>query len=916
QVRPDAGPDLIAGDGASRISRLQHVTSALSETLNAAEIAQTVVMQGIAGLDVQGGVMALAHADGKTLEIAGTFGDTTDRLDAFREPFPDTAPLPLADAYRLGELILCESAAALRERYPATTASPRGADVAALIAVPMIFEGRTIGAIGLSSATPRPFSAADCAFLLALAQQGAQAVERARLHSAHHLARTAADAARLQIMGLSAITGALSEASTPARVAQIVLERSVTALGARTGSISLLTPDGDMLEIVGQVGLSAATMRVFQRYPLASPLPLADAVRERRPLWFESAADLLRRYPRLSDHVPADSDALWSAVPMIVNGRVIGGMTLSFAGRKSLDGSDREFILTVAEQCAQALDRGHLYATLAQREAELGLIMDVVPALIASVGHDGLCRQVNRAAHDWFGQPAGSLVGRPFTAILGPATENTILPHVATVMAGEPVIFETAMHRPELGKRWIEAHFTPHRTPAGEIAGFVAMVYDVTERRQAAENSRFLAEASHLLSSSLDYTTTLATVAELAVPQVADWCAVDILLPDGTIQRLAITHVDPAKVSLIGAMARRYPTELSQDYGVGLVIRTGVSILIPAIPDAMIDARLPDAGDAGLMRALALKSSLIVPMRFMGRTIGALTLATDRKSGRILGEADRTLAEALADRAALSVEHARLYQAEILARTAAEAAARMRQDFLSVASHELRTPLTTLQLQVDMLLRRYQKADTTGAPPPEWTYGKLSRIDAQAARLTKLVGELLDVSRLAAGRLPLEPEPLDLGELIADVIAHFHSETERRNSPISLQVPSTAIVGMWDHLRLDQVVTNLLSNALKYGSGNPVSVTVTREADVARITVADQGIGIAPADQDRLFQRFERLVSARYYGGFGLGLWITREIVEAMDGVIAVESQREAGATFTVTLPITAPLTLDEDWLT
>jgi signal transduction histidine kinase len=233
--------------------------------------------------------------------------------------------------------------------------------------------------------------------------------------------------------------------------------------------------------------------------------------------------------------------------------------------------------------------------------------------------------------------------------------------------------------------------------------------------------------------------------------------------------------------------------------------------------------------------------------------------------------------------------------------TSLSEALRARDAFLTMASHELKTPLTPLQLQVDQLLRARGGVPATVARAAD-------AIRRQVQRLTILVNTLLDVSRVNEGRLRMELEPIDLAALAREVVSGFSAASEVDRGRIRLEAPE-AVVGRWDRLRLEQVVTNLVSNALKYGEGKPISVRVERSrGGAAELAVSDQGIGIASGEQGLIFERFERGQAARGYGGFGLGLWISREIVTALGGTIEVESAAGAGATFRVRLPLEAPV--------
>ncbi|HET9594986.1 MAG TPA: PAS domain-containing sensor histidine kinase [Anaeromyxobacteraceae bacterium] len=224
-----------------------------------------------------------------------------------------------------------------------------------------------------------------------------------------------------------------------------------------------------------------------------------------------------------------------------------------------------------------------------------------------------------------------------------------------------------------------------------------------------------------------------------------------------------------------------------------------------------------------------------------------------------------------------------------------------RDEFLSVASHELKTPLTALNLHVDGVLRYASHLAPEALAPA--LRDKLAAIERQGRRIASLVNDLLDVSRIRAGRMELALEEVDLSDVAREVVERVRGEAALAGCELDVWAPP-GVVGRWDRNRLDQVVTNLVSNAIKYGKGKPVAVRVERGAGVARLAVADQGIGIDPAHHELIFQRFERAVSGAEFGGMGLGLWITREILRRLEGTARVESRLGHGARFVVELPL------------
>ena len=295
---------------------------------------------------------------------------------------------------------------------------------------------------------------------------------------------------------------------------------------------------------------------------------------------------------------------------------------------------------------------------------------------------------------------------------------------------------------------------------------------------------------------------------------------------------------------------------------------------------------------AGHMRVTGPEgSSLRLPLSCHGRVLGAVVFTSS--PSRHPGETELALAREVARRMAMAVENARLYEE-------ANEAIQLRDRFLSIASHELRTPLTALRLQAQSLLRAAHQARPLG---PGEVSSKARVISRQVERLGHLVDELLDISRIREGYLSFQLERVDLADVVRDVVTRFHEDLSRSGSMLVLAGVDAPAVGQWNRLRLEQVVINLLTNAIKYGKGRPIRVEMHSDADTVWLTVSDEGIGIAPRDQERIFGRFERAVSDQHYGGFGLGLWIVRESVQRLGGSISVRSTLGAGSVFMVELP-------------
>ena len=226
-----------------------------------------------------------------------------------------------------------------------------------------------------------------------------------------------------------------------------------------------------------------------------------------------------------------------------------------------------------------------------------------------------------------------------------------------------------------------------------------------------------------------------------------------------------------------------------------------------------------------------------------------------------------------------------------------------RDHFLAVAAHELRTPLATLTLLVDHLLAMLRDSPTVDSSPVIGQVQQLTMLKRQVERLSALVVEMLDISRITSGTLDLVPGPVDLRDVVREVIDRFDLEIQRGHVAVSVDAPEP-VRGFWDAARVDRVVTNLMANALKYGAGRPVEVSVRVEGSWALVVIRDHGVGIPDEEQRKIFGPFARAVAARHHAGLGLGLWISEQIVHASGGRIKVDSRPEEGSTFTVELPL------------
>jgi len=458
-----------------------------------------------------------------------------------------------------------------------------------------------------------------------------------------------------------------------------------------------------------------------------------------------------------------------------------------------------------------------------------------------------------------------------------------------------PFELEMRLLRADGEYRWLLASGAPLFAADGVFGGHIGSCVDVTDRRRAEEASRFLAEASRALASSLDYHTTLGAVARLAVPQIADWCVVDILGPDGSPQRLVVVHADPDKVELARALERRYAVDMEADSGVPNVLRTGFPELVSEITDDLLAETAGDAEHLRILLGLGLKSYIIVPLAARGRMLGALTLMT-AESGRRYGMSELAFAENLAGRAALAVDNARLYHE-------AQELNRMKDEFLATLSHELRTPLNAIVGWAHLL--RDGKLDE------ETARRAIDTINRNAKTQNQLIGDILDVSRVVTGKLRLSLRPVELAPVVEAAVETMRPTAEAKGVRLEAQLGDAGQVSA-DADRLQQVVWNLLSNAIKFTPrGGAVRVKLARERSHVTIVVEDTGAGMPAPLIPRVFERFLQgdSTSTRSHGGLGLGLAIVRHIVELHGGTVEASSRGAGlGSTFKVNLPLVALL--------
>ncbi|MBI2388405.1 MAG: HAMP domain-containing histidine kinase [Deltaproteobacteria bacterium] len=400
---------------------------------------------------------------------------------------------------------------------------------------------------------------------------------------------------------------------------------------------------------------------------------------------------------------------------------------------------------------------------------------------------------------------------------------------------------------------------------------------------RAARHAAILGEVSrHLMS--LDVNETFAHIPRLLVPAIADVATVVALDEAGMPRWVAEAAADDELDAIVQAL--RGDEAASTLAPVHEALTTVERRSFDDIPRWLADNVPAEHPFRHLVERLGVRAAMVIPLVARGRPTGAITIA---RRGAPFAAEDAAIAEELAGRVALALDNARLFRDS-------QRAVRMRDDFISIASHELRTPLTATQLH----LRAASRLAANGATDPVLA-GKIEHADRGIRRLVTLVESLLDASQIDQERIELTLQPMDMADAVRDVVAAY--EEDARRAGCALDVRAESVVGRWDRTRLGQIATNLLANAVKYGRGAPIEITVEDAGDRAILSVRDHGIGVAPADRARIFERFERAAPGSRYGGFGIGLWVVARLVRALGGTVGVDAADGGGSVFTVSLP-------------
>ena len=539
-------------------------------------------------------------------------------------------------------------------------------------------------------------------------------------------------------------------------------------------------------------------------------------------------------------------------------------------------------------------ERKRIEEALKAANASLDAIIENIPLMLFIKESQSLrFSRCNRAGEDLLGWPEETLIGKS-DYDLWPREQADFFVEKDREALGSGAIVdipEEPIQTRHQGVRLLHTKKVPIFDKAGHPIYLLGISEDITERRRIEKEQQLLADVGVVLSNSLDYEVTLATVARLVVENVADWCAVDVVEEQGQLRRMKVASADPGKAPLCTVL-EHMPPNRDLPHLMRSVIESKRPVIVSHVTPEYVKSLAQGPEHLQALLATGVVSFVAVPLLLWEQPLGAIFLGSSNPA-RIYGQGDLRLAEALADRAAIAVENSRLYRASLHA-------AQLRDQVLGVVAHDLRNPLTTILLQAAALERRGYEPERRSMKPAETIY-------RAATRMNRLIQDLLDVALMESGQLTLERAPLSARELIAGAIEMQRPLASSSSLELRLDMDRDPPDVWGDRHRLSQVFENLIGNAIKFTKpGGRVTVSAAPKEHEVVFRVADTGSGIASEHLPHVFDRFWQATMAGRFGA-GLGLAIAKGIVEAHGGRIWVESSEGRGTTLFFTVPTAPP---------
>jgi PAS domain S-box-containing protein len=594
--------------------------------------------------------------------------------------------------------------------------------------------------------------------------------------------------------------------------------------------------------------------------------------------------------PDAIDSFPVQSSM---EVPVTARSGVVGRLVFGHSQPSKFGEEAERLVAGVAAQAAIAIENARAAAGIRNEEARYRTLVTATAQIVWSTDADGTPRGGYNGMREIMGITHEESLRGDAVERLHPEDLPRFREKWAHALATKTLYdVELRVRTKEGTYRWFAMRGVPVLNEDGSVREWIGTSTDIDERKRSEEASSFVADASALLSSTMDPDAILSRLARLAVPRLADWCAIDVARPNLAHERLIIAHRDEEKAAMISEIDRDYrlPPEIDPIVN---VLTTGKSQLVEYLDPAYVESFARDERHLEIIRGLGFTSWLIVPILSGGRTYGALTLVHTAESGRRFTTRDLTFVEDLASRLGVAVHNAALY-------VEAQAANRAKDEFLATLSHELRTPMTAILGWARLL-------EMGGADPAMAAEG-ITAIARGARAQAQLIDDLLDVSRISAGKLHLDLKDVSVNEIVRAAVEAVRATANAKAIALQVRLDPVRPHISADANRLQQVVWNLVNNAVKFTpQGGHVEISVEHEESAVLIRVADNGEGFEQEFIPHMFDRFRQADSTttRRFGGLGLGLAIVKQITELHGGTVhAASAGAGRGATFTLTFPL------------
>jgi PAS domain S-box-containing protein len=530
------------------------------------------------------------------------------------------------------------------------------------------------------------------------------------------------------------------------------------------------------------------------------------------------------------------------------------------------------------------------HAAVPKTEEQYRRLVDLSPEAIA-VHSQGVLLYVNQAGARLVGAKYPSeVIGQPVMQFVHPDYQDIVVKRVKQIYEQKKPTDLLQEKFVRLDGEVIDVEVISMPFEYAGKPSIQLVVRDITERKKIEKRQEFLEQVSETLFTSFDKFLTLQKVAQLIVPSLADYCRIAIVNGSKDIQEIAVSHKDPTKAELASSLYDSYKNRPENTHGVHKILASGKAEMISRIDKQVFDSVKENKKLIQLMKDLGLTSYMGVPLIARKKVIGALTFSSVSPT-RIYKKEDLLFVKEVGRRIALALENARLYKE-------AKEAITLRDDFISVASHELKTPITSVKMFTQILQQNSHKNGDSQA------FEYLGKMDKQLNKLTDLVYNLLNISKIQTGRMEYKQKMFDFNKMVLEVVEMLQ-QSESKHKLLVKGKTTKKVYG--DEDRLSQIVTNLISNAIKYSpNADKVLITLSEKGDSVVLAVQDFGIGIAKHHVDKIFERFYRVHGAtgKTFPGLGIGLYICKEIVKRHKGKLWVESETGKGSTFYFSLPV------------